>query len=74
MAKDDSWQKYTGTGELPGDMSAVQRENILNIYAGFNKSFGDKLMMDVSLAGERYESEVWKKWDIYPNAVLLYTP
>ena len=38
MAKDDSWQKYTGTGELPGDMSAVQRENILNIYAGFNKS------------------------------------
>lgn len=74
MAKDDSWQKYTGTSELPGDMSAVQRENILNIYAGFNKSFGDKLMMDVSLAGERYESEVWKKWDIYPNAVLLYTP
>ena len=74
MAMDDSWQKYTGTGELPGDMSAVQRENILNIYAGFNKSFGDKLMMDVSLAGERYESEVWKKWDIYPNAVLLYTP
>ena len=74
MAKDDSWQKYTGIGELPGDMSAVQRENILNIYAGFNKSFGDKLMMDVSLAGERYESEVWKKWDIYPNAVLLYTP
>ncbi len=74
MAKDDSWQKYTGTGELPGDMSAVQRENILNIYAGLNKSFGDKLMMDVSLAGERYESEVWKKWDIYPNAVLLYTP
>lgn len=74
MAKDDSRQKYTGTGELPGDMSAVQRENILNIYAGFNKSFGDKLMMDVSLAGERYESEVWKKWDIYPNAVLVYTP
>ena len=74
MAKDDSWQKYTGTGELPEDMAAVQRENILNIYAGFNKSFGDKLMMDVSLAGERYESEVWKKWDIYPNAVLLYTP
>ncbi len=74
MAKDDSWQKYTGTGELPEDMSAVQKENILNIYAGFNKSFGDKLMMDVSLAGERYESEVWKKWDIYPNAVLLYTP
>ena len=74
MAKDDSWQKYTGTGEVPDDMSAVQRENILNIYAGFNKGFGDKLMMDVSLAGERYESEVWKKWDIYPNAVLLYTP
>ena len=74
MAKDVSWQKYTGTGELPEDMSAVQKENILNIYAGFNKSFGDKLMMDVSLAGERYESEVWKKWDIYPNAVLLYTP
>ena len=74
MAKDDSWQKYTGTGELPGDMSAVQRENILNIYAGFNKSFGEKLMMDVSLAGEKYESEVWKKWDIYPNAVLVYTP
>ena len=74
MSKDDSWQKNTGTGDLPDDMSAVQKENILNVYAGFNKSFGEKLMMDVSVAGERYESEAWKKWDIYPNAVLLYTP
>ncbi len=71
---DDSWQKYSGTGALPDDMASLQKESILNIYAGFSKSFNNQLMLDVSLAGERYRSTIWKKWDIYPNAVLVYAP
>ena len=33
-------------------MRSRRREQTLNLYAGFNKSFGQKLMLDFSLAGE----------------------
>ena len=71
---DDSWQKFTGPGDVPEDMSSVQTESILNIYAGFNKTFNGKFMVDISLAGERYHSPMWKMWDLYPNAVAVYMP
>ena len=73
-SSDDIWQRYSGPGELPEDMASIQEESILNIYAGFNKSFGNKLMLDVSLAAERYHTAIWKKWDLYPNASLVYMP
>ena len=68
---DESWQKFTGTGAVPEDMSSVQTESILNIYAGFNKTFNGKLMVDISLAGERYHSPMWKMWDLYPYSAYI---
>ena len=60
--------------ELPPDMRSRRREQTLNLYAGFNKSFGQKWMLDVSLAGERYKTPVWDEWDVYPVLNLTYLP
>ena len=59
---------------LPPDMRSRRREQTLNLYAGFNKSFGQKLMLDFSLAGERYKTPVWDEWDVYPVLNLTYLP
>ena len=61
-------------GELPPDMRSRRREQTLNVYAGFNKSFGQKWMLDASLAGERYKTPVWDEWDVYPVLNLTYLP
>ena len=55
-------------------MKSRKREETLNIYAGFNKSFGDKLSLDASLAIERYKTPVWNQWDLYPAINLNYMP
>lgn len=79
---DNSYQYYydpaTG-GQLNSsdalkNMKSRRREQTLNFYAGFNKSFGDKLSMDASLAVEHYKTPVWNQWDWYPTVNLSYTP
>ena len=47
------------SGVLPPDMKSRRREQTLNFYAGLNKNFGQKWMLDASLAGERYKTPVW---------------
>lgn len=76
---DNSYQYYYAEGEessasLPDDMKSRRREQTLNLYAGFNKSFGQKWMLDVSLAGEWYKTPVWNEWDVYPVLNLTYLP
>ena len=74
---DHSHQYYYNeelAGELPPDMKSRRREQTLNVYAGFNKSFGQKWMLDASLAGEWYRTPVWNEWDVYPVFNLTYQP
>lgn len=80
---DNSFQTYYETDEkrikydkstLPDDIRSRRREQTLNIYAGFSKSFGQKLMTDFSLAIERYKTPVWDEWDVYPVLNLTYLP
>lgn len=79
---DNSYQYYFDpeTGEeLSGsdalsNMKSRRSEQTLNIYAGFNKSFGNKLSLDASLAVEHYKSPVWNRWDWYPTINLTYVP
>ena len=59
---------------LPNDVKSRRREQTLNLYAGFSKSFGQKLMTDFSLAVERYKTPVWDEWDVYPVLNLTYLP
>jgi hypothetical protein len=74
---DNSYQYYTKVSDaqtaLPDNMSSRRTEQILNLYAGFNKSFG-KFSLDASLAAEHYRSPVWNRWDFYPVLNLSYTP
>lgn len=80
---DNSFQTYYETDEkrikydkstLPDDIRSRRREQTLNIYAGFSKSFGQQLMTDFSLAIERYKTPVWDEWDVYPVLNLTYLP
>lgn len=59
---------------LPNDVKSRRREQTLNFYTGFSKSFGQKLMTDFSLAVERYKTPVWDQWDAYPVLNLTYLP
>lgn len=62
------------TAALPDNMQSRRREQTLNAYAGFNKSFGSKLSLDFSLAVEHYKSPAWDQCDWYPTLNLSYTP
>lgn len=80
---DNSFQTYYDNEEkettpdksaLPDNIKSRRREQTLNIYAGFSKSFGQKLMTDFSLAIERYKTPVWDEWDVYPVLNLTFLP
>lgn len=80
---DNSFQTYYDNEEkettpdksaLPDNIKSRRREQTLNIYAGFSKSFGQQLMTDFSLAVERYKTPVWNEWDVYPVLNLTYLP
>ena len=76
---DHSHQYYyhPESGELlsgNNNMKSRRREQTLNFYAGFNKSFGDKLSLDVSLATEQFHTPVWNEWNLYPTLNLSYVP
>lgn len=59
---------------LPNNnMESRRREQTTNLYAGFNKSFGDKFSMDASLAAELYHTELWNEWSVYPTLNMNYT-
>lgn len=71
---DNSYQRYSGNEGLPSDMDSRRREQTLNVYAGFSKSFGEDLSVDFSLAAERYRTPVWDEWSWYPNLTATYKP
>ena len=74
---DNSYQYYfhPESGEQMGtNMKSRQREQTLNFYTGFNKSFGSKWSLDASLAVEHYKTLVWNQWDWYPTVNLSYMP
>ena len=76
--KDYSYQFYHPTSKntetLPDDMAFHQKEDNLDIYAGFSKSFSEKLMLDASLDAYYYKSAVWDEWKFYPTINLSYLP
>ena len=76
---DHSHQYYYNpeSGELlsgNNNMKSRRHEQTLNFYAGFNKSFGNKLSLDVSLATEQFHTPVWNEWNFYPTLNLNYVP
>ena len=56
------------------NLSTKKRENTVNIYAGFNKNFNNKLIVDASLAAEYYNSTAWNEWNWLPTLNVTYLP
>ena len=77
-AVDNSFQNYYDleTGEFRPDksMNARRKEYTWNGFAGFTKTFSEKVSVDASLAAELYHTEVWDEWMFYPTLNLNYTP
>lgn len=76
---DNSYQYYydSSTGEMldgNNNLKSRRKEQTLNLYVGANKSLGDKLALDFSLAAEQYHTAVWNEWSFYPAVSLNYTP
>ena len=75
---DNSNQEYRSMeqaeGDLPVSQSTRKRENTVNMYAGFSKNFGNKVIIDASLAAEYYNSTAWNEWNWLPTMNLTYLP
>ena len=56
------------------NLSTKKRENTVNLYAGFSKNFGNKVIIDASLAAEYYNSTAWNEWNWLPTLNLTCLP
>ena len=77
-AVDNSYQHYFDmeTNQYVPDKSMKARRNeyIVNGFAGFSKSFGQKLSLDASITAELYHSDIWDEWMFYPTLNVNYIP
>ena len=75
---DRSRQTYRPTGEntstLPENQSTDRHENTFNAYAGFTKNFNNKVIIDASLAAQRYDNVACREWSMLPTVNLTYIP
>lgn len=75
---DHSFQYYynieTGEFEAAKSMDSRRKEDTVNGFGGFNKSFGSKLSLDLSLAAEYYRTDIWNEWMLFPTLNVNYTP
>lgn len=75
---DNSFQNYydveSGQFVPEKSMTARREEYTINGFAGFSKSFGEKLSVDASFAAELYHSDIWNEWMYYPTLNVNYLP
>lgn len=78
-ASDHSTQFYESRGSE--DLSGLDTDNTLkeytyNLYAGFDKSFSEKLSVSASLTSEYYKYGDFKEWVFFPTleATYLFSP
>ncbi len=78
-ASDHSSQFYTSRSSE--DLSGLDTDNTLkeytyNLYAGFDKSFSEKLSVSASLTGEYYKYGDFNEWVFFPalEATYLFSP
>ena len=74
-AADHNTQFYhTTDGEDKSALNTDSRykEYTYNLYAGFNKSIGERLSFSASVTGEYYKTTNYHAWSVYPAAELTY--
>jgi hypothetical protein len=74
-ATDNSSQTYQSlTNNDMSDMDVTGRlkEYTANAYAGFEKSFGQKLSLAASVTGEYYKLDGFDEWTVFPALEMTY--
>ncbi|MDR1610039.1 MAG: TonB-dependent receptor [Candidatus Symbiothrix sp.] len=75
FAADNSSQTYNSAGnsDISGmNMNSKLQEYTANAYAGFEKSFGQKLSLTASLTGEYYKIGNFSEWTLFPALEMTY--
>lgn len=72
-SKDHSYQRYeqVSGGTFPSSENTL-REYIYDLYAGFEKSFSEKLSLNASLTGEYYKLASDDEWAPFPQIQATY--
>ena len=76
FASDKSSQIYhslSGHDWSGPNSSSKLNEYVYDLYAGFSKSFSDKLSVKASLTGEYYKHEEVNYWSLFPMMEVTYT-
>jgi hypothetical protein len=74
-ATDNSSQTYNSSGnnDMSGmNMNSKLQEYTANTYAGFEKSFGQKLSFSASVTGEYYKLGNVDEWTLFPALEMTY--
>jgi hypothetical protein len=74
-AVDNSSQAYNSSGnnDMSGmNMNSKLQEYTANVYAGFEKSFGQKLSFSASVTGEYYKLGNFDEWTLFPALEMTY--
>ncbi|MEG1545150.1 MAG: outer membrane beta-barrel family protein, partial [Tannerellaceae bacterium] len=75
-ATDQSAQTYhtlAGPDRSTSNMDSRLTEHTGNVYAGFEKSFGEKLSLSASLTGEYYKLSDFDEYTLFPSLEAIYT-
>lgn len=76
-ALDKSSQDYSslrGKDLSASNSEAKNGEYTYNFYAGFSKTFSEKLSLSASLTGEYYKFNDYDEWSLFPSMELSYNP
>jgi len=75
-ASDKSSQVYHSLGQQDwsgANSNSQLNEYVYDLYAGFSKSFSEKLSVSASLTGEYYKHKANDYWSIFPAMEITYT-
>ncbi|NDW08444.1 outer membrane beta-barrel family protein [Dysgonomonas sp. 520] len=76
FASDKSSQIYHSLSShdwSSSNSSSKLNEYVYDLYAGFSKSFSDKLSINTSLTGEYYKHKEIDFWSLFPRMEVTYT-
>lgn len=76
FASDNSSQTYQSLGDddwSGSNTGSKLNEYVYDLYAGFSKSFSDKLSINTSLTGEYYKHKEIDFWSLFPRMEVTYT-
>lgn len=66
------YSSFMGKDMSSSNSNSRLREYTYNVYAGFEKSFTEKISVSGSLTGEYYKYGEFDEWSVFPSVELTY--